>query len=156
MCGNCKTNFDRAFNHGWPAETIEAWASEAELERHQLIHVLNYVRQFPEYYGWTVPHARRGRPTGKERFTCVLVDSETGRIHRDSNQIPLIQAGHLGTLRTHASHLEHQAVSFEAIAPDYKRQPRLYKMLTFWADRCHSDGRGVRNLVELMEAENGA
>lgn len=96
-----------AISHSQIAERL-AKRLQKEVKSWKVAQILWWIHRDPEVYGFDVPHAARGRITGKERFVAVRIERGRDRQLTAEQNIE-ISKGAVSTIRHSSSSIQHEA-----------------------------------------------
>jgi hypothetical protein len=101
-----------------------------EINTGKLDSLIQFLRDNPEYYGYDIPHAKKGIKSGKEkgpRYICVLVDK--GRDpYFNKGEEKQVQDGSISQILTVQTSTAHQAAALK-YASHYVKDPHTQKQL---------------------------
>jgi hypothetical protein len=103
----------------WDAIYPQPATSYAEIARkmgvpvHTANNTIHHVRDHAENYGWTIPHAQKGREGEFRSYFPVMLDGTSPAL-RTVRSKECFKAGSLSSCKTIASMAEHAAVATEA------------------------------------------
>lgn len=161
-----RTRMDRAIDGLFqilPATTHEDIAERLGkyLRRHVKVsevgRILLHLRNHCDEYGWTVPHAKRGKHAFTEegfRFFHVLVERGRDAAFDDDHEGQLM-GGLKSTTQHAASSIEHESDAI-MLASAYCKNPLLRRLLKSIGRRSKQIGEDLREVVDMMRDDDSA